>query len=95
MGSDRRLLQLSTLIQDNTATVDAYIKENGISQPSFDPSNSPVLHFPPEVDVARNTALEALDELRDHLLGPVGSITNAVTDVSCYYHYTRGLADND
>ena len=61
--------------------VDSYIHENNLPDPSFDASYSPVLQLPPKVDASRKAALEALDELRDHLLGPMGSIVEAVTSV--------------
>jgi hypothetical protein len=82
MTSERRLLQLSTLIHENTVIVDSYIKENKVPEPSFGPSCPPVLELSHEADLARKAVLEALDELREHLLGPVGSVIHNITDVS-------------
>jgi hypothetical protein len=79
---DRRLLQLSTLVQDNTSAIDAYIENAGLPQPSFDSSAPLVWDLPPEIDAARNTALEALDELREHLLGPTQNVVSRVVDVN-------------
>jgi hypothetical protein len=93
MTVNRRLTQLSTLIHENTLVIDAYMKDNGIPEPSFEPTTPPILHLPPEVDTSRIAALEALDELRDHLLGPVGMITNSVTDVSTPSSYIAILAN--
>jgi hypothetical protein len=87
MASDRRLLQLSTLIQTNTTTIDTYMRDNGITEPSFGPKSPPIVHFPPDIERARGAVLEALDELRDHLLGPVRMVTKSVTDVRSRCHY--------
>lgn len=81
MASTRRLSQLSTVIQQNTTKIDAYLESSGHPEPSFEASYPPVLDLPPEADAARKAALEALDELRDHLLGPLGMITTAATEV--------------
>lgn len=75
-------MRLSTLVQENTSTVDAYIEKNGIAEPSFDPSAPLAWNLPPKIDSARNAALEALDELREHLLGPTQNIVSRVVDVS-------------
>jgi len=81
MGSMRQLIQLTELIQAKVKDVDRYIHENNLPDPSFDSSYPPVLQLPPNVDASRDAALEALDELRNHLLGPLGSIVEAVTSV--------------
>lgn len=82
MSSNRRLVALAQSIAQNTATVDAYIEEKGLPEPSYDETCPPVIEYPPDVDEARRTALEALDELRDHLMGPLGTLNNLVQGVS-------------
>jgi hypothetical protein len=82
MASNRRLLQLSTLVHDNTSAIDAYIENAGLPQPSFDPSTPLAWDLPPDIDAARNTALEAVDELREHLLGPTQNVVSRVVDVN-------------
>lgn len=94
MGSNRRLLQLSSLIQENTAKVDAYIKSSGLPEPSFEASCPPILDLSPEADAARNAALEALDELRDHLLSPLGMITGAIAEVRALLQVSRAPSTN-
>jgi hypothetical protein len=81
MASHRRLIQLSSLVQENVAKVDRFIESNGLPEPSFEASCPPTLALSPEADVARNTALEALDELRQHLLGPVRAVVDEVMQV--------------
>jgi hypothetical protein len=94
MASQRRLLQLSNLIHDNTVIVDSYIKENNLPDPSFLPEYPPVLDLPHEADLARKAALEALDELREHLLGPVGSVIYNTADVSVNDPFPEITTDN-
>lgn len=81
MKSSRRLQQLTDAITQNTSKIDAYIEKNNLPEPSFEESYPAVLTLPDALEDARRTALEALDELRDHLLGPLGVISNAVTNV--------------
>jgi hypothetical protein len=81
MTSTGRLIQLVRLLQENVEEVDIYIRDNALPDPSFDASYPPVFILPPNQDAARRAALEALDELRHHLLGPVGTIYEAVAGV--------------
>ena len=92
MTSSGRSLQLSELLQAKVKDVDSYIRENNLPDPSFDESYQPVLDLPPNVDAARKAALEALDELRDHLLGPTGAIYEAVTSVRSPCVFNNGLS---
>ncbi|ORY09830.1 S-adenosyl-L-methionine-dependent methyltransferase [Clohesyomyces aquaticus] len=79
MASDGRLIQLTELLSTKVKAVHIYIRENNLPDPSFDASYPPVFDLPLDVDVARKAALEALDELRSHLLGPLGTISESVT----------------
>lgn len=72
--STSRLLELASIISDKTKEVDTYIHDNGLPPPSFDPSYPPVLDLQGDVGAARAAALEAIEELKAHLLGPVGKI---------------------
>jgi hypothetical protein len=85
MTSNGRLIQLVRTLQEKVEEVDTYIHENNLPDPSFDASYPPALVLPPIQDAARKAALEALDELRDHLLGPVGTMYEAVVAVSISY----------
>ncbi|KAF2993168.1 hypothetical protein E8E13_000504 [Curvularia kusanoi] len=80
--ASRVLLQLTNTIHQRTAQVDAYIQANGLPEPSFDPSYPPILRLSPEIDAARNAALEAIDELRAHLLGPLGLVMEHIGEMS-------------
>jgi hypothetical protein len=81
MTTSTRLSQLTALIAEKTAEVDCYIQEKNLPQPSFNASYLPGLELQGSVSVARSAALEAIDELRAHLLGPMGCLYDAVTNV--------------
>jgi hypothetical protein len=81
MASHRRLIQLTSLIHENVAQVDGFIESNGLPEPSFEASCPPILALSPEADIARKRALEALDELRQHLLGPVHAVLDEMMQV--------------
>ncbi|KAJ4402466.1 hypothetical protein N0V91_007180 [Didymella pomorum] len=76
------LLELTGIIQEKSAEVDKFIRERGLPQPSFDHSYPPILKLSPEADAARQAALEAIDELRCHLLGPLGMIMSHTSEMS-------------
>ena len=87
MATGRVLLQLTNTIQERTAEVDAYIEVNGLPEPSFNSSYPPILQLSPEADAARNAALEALEELRAHLSGPIGMVMDHLGEVKLYISY--------
>lgn len=82
------MLQLTNTIQERTAEVDAYIEVNGLPEPSFNSSYPPILQLSPEADAARIAALEALDELRAHLRGPMGMVMDHLEEVKLYISYS-------
>ena len=92
MTSNTRLAELSTLIQEKTAIVDAHIKEKNLPAPSFDASYPPLLDLPDNVAAARLAALEAMDELEAHLRGPANSLYYKLIHVrfsgSCIQNFT-------
>lgn len=75
------LLQLTNTIQEKTAEVNEFIRDNGLPEPSFDHTYPPMLKLSTEADAARSAALEAIDELRCHLLGPLGMIMHHTSEV--------------
>lgn len=82
MSSQSRLLALCARIQESVTKVAEAIEKNDITEPSYDTTCPPVLDLPSEADNARHSALESLDELRDHLLGPVGALLDDFIGVS-------------
>lgn len=79
MGSTR-IAELANLIQTNTTKVDAYLRSEGLSQPSFDEDGPVDLGIESEeikkaVEVTRESSLE----LHDLLLGPGLSLRPVVS----------------
>jgi len=66
-----RIVELSTIIDENTCKVDDYFTSNGLPTPSFEPSTPPDLPLPPDVAQAKEAVFEAMDELQALLLGPM------------------------
>ena len=71
MASSSRIAILAAEIQENTSKVDAYLKENGIPSPSFSPDNPLHVEVPEEIAAAQNAVVDATDELKTLMLGPV------------------------
>ena len=71
-----RIAQLSSLIAENTAIIDAYLALNGASTPSFDATSSSHALLDDKISAARQIVLEATDELHALVLGPIGILTN-------------------
>ncbi|KAI1813816.1 O-methyltransferase [Poronia punctata] len=73
-----RILQLSSLIAQNTELINAYLDQNGLSTPSFDAEASRLFPFPiptdssssSHINTARTEVIEACSELKDLLTGP-------------------------
>lgn len=89
MESSRVLLQLTDTIKQKVAEVDGFIKAEALPEPSFDASYPPVLQLSPEAEAARDAALEALDELRAHLMGPLGMVLHHIGEVSSNYLFAH------
>lgn len=65
-----RIVELATLISQNVAKLDEYLKTNGLPGPTFDIETPFVNNFPEEIGSLRNAVLEANLELSELLLGP-------------------------
>ncbi|KAL9621055.1 MAG: hypothetical protein Q9160_004440 [Pyrenula sp. 1 TL-2023] len=83
--SSRSIVELAAVIQANTGKVFEDLKSQGIAPPSFDVSSPPVLNLSTKAIAAQKDALEALDELRVHLMGPLVHAT-------AHEHPMMGLA---
>ncbi|KAJ9218320.1 hypothetical protein DTO166G4_186 [Paecilomyces variotii] len=72
MESNSELLKLASAISSSTATLDRYLKDNGIAEPSFDANALPQLALKSaEAFQAKNSAINACLELLDRLQGPL------------------------
>ncbi|KAJ9299733.1 hypothetical protein DTO271G3_2617 [Paecilomyces variotii] len=72
MESNSELLKLASAISSSTATLDRYLKDNGLPEPSFDATAPPQLALKSvEAFQAKNSAINACLELLDRLQGPL------------------------
>jgi hypothetical protein len=91
MSAPTRLVELSNTISENTKIFDTWLRENNITQPSFQP-DAPLLEdaFPPNIAAAKLAIEDATLELRDLVQGPRANVINAViagrTDCSTIYY---------
>jgi hypothetical protein len=75
MSSSTRIAKLAQLIQTNTVKVDNYLQTEGLKTPSFDIDAPAKLELPPSIEQARETILDATDELHRLILGPKQYLT--------------------
>ncbi|KAI1377941.1 putative O-methyltransferase [Hypoxylon crocopeplum] len=66
-----RIDQLAATISANTNTIVNYLDQNSLPHPSFDTDGPITLDLSPQVECARITAIDALQELLDLLQGPI------------------------
>jgi hypothetical protein len=71
MAPTRSLLDLARIIQENAAVIDDVIKTSGQPQPSFEAGGPPMLALPLEKEESRTALLEAIDEMRALVMGPL------------------------
>ena len=76
--SSNRIVQLANIIQRNTEEIDAHLTLQGLPNPSFTADNPATLLFGqgPKVDAARQSVVDATDELQALMLGPTGLLSS-------------------
>ncbi|MCJ1382875.1 hypothetical protein MMC17_005988 [Xylographa soralifera] len=67
----RSIVDLAVTIKLHTIAIHSYLESQGLPSPTFHPNTPPVLLLSPELSAIRDVTLEALEELRLHLIGPV------------------------
>lgn len=72
MTTSPRTVKLAKAILDQTTSIEAYLAENNLPSPSFEPGAPPKLPLPPALEESLSAALSAIDELNALLLGPMG-----------------------
>ena len=85
--SGSRLAELSALITAHTAVIDSSLSQRGLPSPSFQPEQPADLLSDEGIADSRQIILEATDELRALMLGPVGILTTA------YVSHELGISD--
>jgi len=76
-----RLCELASTISISTSIYNNYLQDHGLPQPSFLPDAPPKMDLPPHIAKARDTILEASEELQALMLGPVGHLQRQTLDV--------------
>ncbi|KAF4633303.1 hypothetical protein G7Y89_g4822 [Cudoniella acicularis] len=76
MASSNIIVELSTLIHENTLKVNEHLTSNGLPTPSFDITQPARLTLPPHIQSLQEAIVDASDELRALMLGPIGYISH-------------------
>ncbi|KAG9235075.1 putative O-methyltransferase [Amylocarpus encephaloides] len=93
MSSNSRIIELASIIYEQTSKVDAYLASKNLPTPSFDVSSP--LTFPIEVQASRDATLNATDELTALMLGPIGCVTPPNYSWTCVTAIQRfGIANS-
>ena len=73
--SNDRILEIATIIKDETVKLNQFLASEGLSTFSFEPDAPVTYDLPLEIESSRQRVLEATDELHALLLGPIGILT--------------------
>lgn len=76
-----RLCELASTISISTSIYNDYLVNNEQPKPSFSPDTLSKMDLPPDIAKARDTVLEASEELQALILGPVGHLQRQTLDV--------------
>jgi hypothetical protein len=71
MAPAQSLLDLAGAIQAHTVAIHDALKSGGLPEPSFESGGPPIFMLPPSAEGDRVALLEAVDELRALIMGPV------------------------
>ena len=77
--SSLNILQLVSVIQTNITKYSGYLTSQGYDLPPADTKTPAIL--PSDIEAARHAAAEATYELRHLILGPVGYLLEATSEV--------------
>lgn len=85
MAASSRIVELSSAIHSNTAIVDEYLTSNALPPLSFGVDSPLKMDFPDSIAAAKMAVLEAMDELKALMLGPVPMIVDDVAHNVCSF----------
>ena len=86
MTSMSRIAELASKIQQETTNIEEHLRSQGLKPPSWDLDTPPqVPLFTHDAQASQNAILEAMDELRALILGPIPSLINKATDAVRWY----------
>lgn len=78
-----RLLELASIIKSETEKFEAYLRDNDIPGPSFEPDGHADLpRLPEHVQMSRQEIIRATQELKDLMVGPTESVRWMAWDAS-------------
>lgn len=81
MAATSRIAELASTIQVESANIEEHLLSQGLKAPSWDldtPPQIPLLTY--AAQASQNAILEAMDELKALILGPIPSLINKATD---------------
>jgi hypothetical protein len=73
-SSTARIVELSSTIFTNVASINRFNEEHGLATQSFDPHAPPKYDYPKDIDDSRQQVLYATDELHALLAGPASAL---------------------
>lgn len=87
-SSTTNIIALSKKIAKETEKLEAYMKENGLTMPSFDVDAADDFpRLPEDIQRSRLEIIHATKELRDLAVGPRESVRWGVWEVSLHMHF--------
>ena len=94
MAGSRSLQDLLSVLTQSCEQITAHLHSNNEQAPSLALGSAPAIGLPPQIDQVRQSALDACDELRAVLQGPVPHLMSLVTKVSniCFFGVSWGLS---
>ena len=80
MTPTSRILELASIIQDQTRDLDSYYTSQGLATPSWDLDTPPRVPMSDAAQATQNMLLDAMDELKALVQGPVPFLVNKATE---------------
>ena len=79
MASKSRIAELASRIQTYTADIDSYLASQRLPSPSWDLETAPTVLLSDAAQASQTALLEAMEELRALVLGPVPFLIDKAT----------------
>lgn len=89
MASPRSLSNLAAVIQANAGLIESALKTSNSPPPSFALGSPPVLMISPDLEECRDDLVDALEELRALVLGPIGHLFTLMVPIVSRHDQTR------
>jgi hypothetical protein len=79
MAGQSRIVELASIIQTRTQLIDDFLKAHDLPTPSFSVDASPDLPLPESLIKSRDEILEASEEIKALMEGPMGHLTRLIS----------------